>query len=64
MADSWQTICERLERKDKEIQRRILALPGSQRENRARYMPDPDRQLTNGRQSSSGSVGGLLLRDG
>jgi hypothetical protein len=31
MTESWQEIYERLERRDKEIQHRILALPGSQR---------------------------------
>jgi len=31
MTDSWREVSERLERRDKEIQRRILALPGSQR---------------------------------
>src|ERR1035438_8178711 len=31
MVESWQKINERLESRDKEIQRRILALPGSQR---------------------------------
>jgi hypothetical protein len=31
MPDSWQEINERLERRDKETQRRILALPGSKR---------------------------------
>lgn len=32
MAESWQEINERLDRRDKEIQRRILALPGSQQD--------------------------------
>jgi hypothetical protein len=35
MTESWQEINERLERRDREIERRILALPGSERYLRA-----------------------------